>query len=171
MIEVAATGKLIQGDVLDCNKEHLERALRFYDPQLYLKWNETKLKGYGCWELRTKPYFKTVKHLCNYKGATYITFEYQEYGVENHVKDFAYLNYNILEWVKTADLWSNIGYIPGNKGRVTQWINDLEESERKAKADIKQKSYDDVIYNFMQNKSALRYYRNAVLDANNKIAR
>lgn len=107
MILVNNVSKLVSGHVLDCKKESVEAALQFYDKLLYLKWNPKKLQGNGVWELRRRPEHKAIKEVISYEGVNYAVLGYKEYDWVHHVKDFAYINYSILEWVQGADSFKN----------------------------------------------------------------
>lgn len=164
---VGATGYLVQGDVLDTNKLHLERALRDYDAQLYLKWNPKKCAGMGTWELRARPEKKTVIFQGSHEGINYYSLEYKEIGVENHIKDFQILGYDIVTWVKSHDLWSQIGYIKGNEKQVNYLVDKIEYNERRIKAEKQEKLRNEVRYQMRQEKSAIRDYKDAIMSGTN----
>src|ERR1044071_7768295 len=107
-IWVAPVGKIVTGNVLDCGKQALERKLREYDNQLYVKWNPKKLKGHGCWELRRRPELKSIKpgDVSVYAGNTIVFPKYHENGFDSHLKDFAFLNYSMVSWLQANDQWA-----------------------------------------------------------------
>jgi hypothetical protein len=150
-IWVAPVGKLIEGHVLDCSKTKLTEALKRYDVQLYLKWNKRKLSGHGCWELRRRPEFKSVVESFELDGATYSRLEYREQDIVHHVKDFAFLNYKILEWVQDPrnDTWAQ-------SYKAKDWSKDYEYREAKYHEAVDEKSDEERKYNIKQHRSELR---------------
>lgn len=139
------TGKVVTGHVLDCNKKHLEKALKDYDKQLYLKWNPDKANKVGMWEVRRKPNQKTAWPMWELGDSIVFDLKYVENDIENHVMDVPFLNYNILKRIKEMDTWV-----------VHDYVNDLEYREQKAK----DKAYDDnraeLRYAIKHNKRAMR---------------
>lgn len=105
-ISLGPTGRIITGHVLDSSKAPLERKLREYDQQLYLRWNPRKLKGFGVWELRRRPELKTAKDFAIYNGDCYTLVDYVENDIENHILDVPFLNYSILNKLKQMDTWT-----------------------------------------------------------------
>ena len=163
-IWVSPVGKLVEGHVLDCRRGPLEVALRRYDAQLYLKWNSKKLRGEGCWELRRKPEYKSVKETLMFQGKTYAVLEYKEYDTVNHVRDFAHLNYKILEWVKDPlnDTWQE-------SYKAKNFVNEFEYRNAKAQEKIDEQSDADRKYNIKQHKreiAGLMDYLNSGGDPN-----
>lgn len=106
-IELGPTGHVVEGSIFDVNKKHLERLLKNYDKQLYLKWNPTKNKGMGIWELRRKSDFKVISFQGNLNGSPLYSIDYKEDSFNNHVKDFDILRYDIIDWLKKHDVWEN----------------------------------------------------------------
>jgi hypothetical protein len=103
IIRVGALGNLIQGHVLDVNKNSFERTLKDYDELLYVKWNPKKLKGHGCWEIRRRPEYKSVVDAVKVGNVTISRLEYCEVDLVNHVLDCAFLNYDQLNKIKSMD--------------------------------------------------------------------
>src|SRR5271166_2931566 len=118
-IYINGESKLIKGHVLDVSAVPLLAALRRYDPQLYLKWNAKKRAGRGCWELRRNPELKSARvgrkvesprgpvripgDIYEFQGYTLCVPKYNETHFENHVKDFDYLTYGMLDWISKHD--------------------------------------------------------------------
>ena len=150
-IWVAPVGKLIEGGVLDSAKKPLEETLKRHDPQLYLKWNSKKLGGHGCWELRRRPEEKRVLEVVNYKGMQLQVLGYKEFDLVNHVKDFAFLNYKILEWVRDPknDTWSQ-------SYKAKNFVKDYEYAEAKHQEALDDKLVEERKYNIKQHKSEIR---------------
>lgn len=138
MILISGASKTVSGHVLDVAKAPLLAALRRFDPQLYVKWNPKKLAGQGCWELRRAPELKSAREGrfldSPTRGRVFIPgdiFDMGDYtlcvpkphetSMENHVKDFKYLTYDMLSWVSSHDLWSY-----GYRGK-----NAMQEAEYK----------------------------------------
>lgn len=105
-IVLGPSGNIIRGHVLDCSKVPLERKLRELDSQLYVAWNPRKLKGYGVWEIRRRPEYKTVKDFAVYKGDCYTLVDYVENDIENHILDVPFLNYGVITKLQSMDTWS-----------------------------------------------------------------
>src|SRR6185369_13350161 len=98
------TGSLIIGNTGDCNKGFLERCLKYYDQQLYIKWNPKKRGGWGMWEVRRRP--ETATNVFQGKledGTNVYTYEYKELDLVNHVLDVPVLHYNVLGKIKSMD--------------------------------------------------------------------
>jgi len=129
------TGRIVTGSVLDCNKKYLERALKDYDKQLYLKWNPDKNKGVGCWEVRRKPEILTPVPRWEYNGHIVFDMQYKEHDLVHHIMDVPALNYNILTRLREMDTWN-----------TKNWASELEYQEDKQR----DKAYDE-------NRANLRY--------------
>jgi hypothetical protein len=99
------TGKTIQGHVLDVSIKPFEQALRDHDPLLYVKWNPTKVRGWGCWEIRRKPEFTTIRDVAEFDGNLILDVGLVENNLMNHVLDCAFLNYDQIRKVKSIDTW------------------------------------------------------------------
>lgn len=166
-IELGATGNIIQGDVLDVGKAALERSLQDYDSLLYIKWNSTKRRGYGCWELRRRPEMKTVVLRETFEGITYSVVDYKELDVENHVADFPSLNYDILAKLRKMDVWAAAGYDKHNKKKINNFLNEMDYRRKSHKDSQDLKLYEDMMYNMKQQRSALNGLRQAILDGTN----
>jgi hypothetical protein len=159
-IWISPTGRIAKGNVLDCAVGPLERALRDYDPQLYFRWNAKKLKGWGCWELRRRPDNKKVVETAVFEGNTIVRVEYKENNFENHVKDFAFLNYSALKWVQDHDAWKY-----GHKGR--DFMKEAEYREAKFDEREEDRAVNELEYNLKQHKSEIRAYRDHIASGGN----
>lgn len=160
MIHVGSTSKLIQGSVLDCSKKGVESALKHYDPQLYLKWNPKKLQGHGCWELRRRPEMLSPVDYVIYQGNTYWKLGYKEVSMIHHVKDFAFINYSIVQWVKDHDLWNY-----GDKGST--WQDEVQYATGQRLNREEQKSIDEKNYRLKQMKKEVKWFKEYVLSGHN----
>ncbi len=141
------TGQVIEGHVLDCNKEYFLKALQDYDKQLYIQWNPYKCKGWGCWEIRRTPNEKIVYPIA--KG--YQAVDYVELNLTSHVLDCAFLNYDQLRKVQSMDVWNK-----------KHWINDLEYLEDKKKEEGLEKAQKNLSYNVKQERKAWKDMMEAV---------
>ena len=79
--EIAPVGKISQGHVLDVAKGPFERALKDYDPLLYVRWNPKKVRGHGCWEIRRKPEMKGVREVVEFQGMSFVVIEHCELDI------------------------------------------------------------------------------------------
>lgn len=181
-IQLGMTGKLIKGHVLDSSPKYVERALKAYDPQLYVAWNSKKAYGHGVWEVRWKPEMKTVKKskapeilqtgkiAPAVQGDTFDWFnytivwpKYHENNFNNHVMDVPFMNYSVLERIKAMDMWSkdNVGY----KGQ--HLTKELAYKEAKFLEKEEDNAWKDLEYNLKQHKSEIRWFKDFVLDGGN----
>ena len=158
-IEVGPTGYLVRGDVLDCNAKSLDRAVKKYDPQLYLKWRPEKNHGYGQWELRRRPDHKSIVETIQLNGITIHKLQYKEWDIENHVFNLEHLGYDLLDKLKRCDVWSKIGYEKGKTNRVDQFLNTVDKNYNTKKATDKQKNYDEAVYQMKQGKTFLKRFQ------------
>lgn len=166
-ISIGPTGRTIRGDVLDCNKKHLEQALKDYDPLLYLQWAPDRNKRWGMWQLRRRSEKKTIKEILELDGKIIVNIDYIDHPKENLVKEFQYLDYSILGWVQRCDLWKQANYEEGKVHRVQQWVNDFERDEREKVADQNEKLRNEAVYNMLQYKTAIKQYKEAILSGTN----
>lgn len=170
-------GNVIRGHVLDVNKKHLEKKIKEYDPQLYLKWNPLKSMkangkpyiqppegmywrgfGHGCWELRRRPNEKRAMPTWEIGGSIVFSLEYVENEVENHIMDFQYLNYGIVEWIKKHDAWA-----------VKNFTRELEYIEDKAYDRQLDKNQDDLRYNIKHERKAMRDFQDLIKSGKNPL--
>ncbi len=151
---LAPTGKLIKCRTLDCDKGALERSLKFYDPQLYLKWNEKKRGGWGLWEVRRRPNEMSLVYQGELNDKPLFTMEYQEIDLVAHVLDLPYLHHDALGKIKSMDTWSN--------GSAKNFNRDLEYAEAKHREAAKQKNKEELRYNLKQHKREWREFADLV---------
>jgi hypothetical protein len=124
-------GRLIKGHVLDVNEKRFNEALRFYDPQLYTRWNPNKLRGHGCWEIRRKPEFNSALDVTEYEGNLIFRVGPKEYDLVHHVLDCAFLNYDALRKLREMDCWQ-YGSASDYQDEVERRTRDRREREREA---------------------------------------
>jgi hypothetical protein len=139
------TGKLIRGHVLDVSRVGFNRALRDLDSQLYTVWNPTKLKGWGCWEIRRRPNRKTAVYRGAHAGVSFYELAYVEYRDVHHVLDCAFLNYDAIRKLKEMDTFNK-----------NHWIHNMEYLEQKRTDELYEKALEERKYAIKQHKSAIR---------------
>lgn len=122
-------GNLIKGHVLDVNEKRFNEALRFYDKQLYTKWNPHKLRGHGCWEIRRRPEFNSALDITEYEGNTIFLVGPKEYDLVHHVLDCAFLNYDALRKLQEIDCWQ-YGNSSQYQDEVARRTRDRREREQ-----------------------------------------
>lgn len=150
------TGRLVKGHVMDVNPKHFQRALQDYDKFLYVTWNPNKLKGWGCWEIRRRPEYKSVVDRVEFQGVTYTRIEYKEYRDIHHVLDCAFLNYDAIRKLKEMDTWQD-----------SHWIH----HEQYLRDKLDDKTIDDATrelkYSLRYNKSAIKDFMELVRSGKN----
>lgn len=139
------TGKIVIGSVEDCNKRTLERLLKNFDPQLYLKWNPEKNSGIGLWELRRRPNNKTAVPRWQVGNSIVFDLQYVESDWVHHVLDLPCLYYGVLDKLKAMDTWNS-----------KDWVSDLEYAEDKDYEKELQRNKEELRYNIKQNKRAMK---------------
>jgi len=137
----APTGKLITGSVFDGNKARIERALKFYDPQLYIKWNPKKRRGWGMWEVRRKPDFLTSVYQGSFNGVGYHTAEYKESDIIHHVLDVPVLTDSLVGKIKSMDTW-----------QTKRWQDHMEYEGAKYQERIEQGAREELRYEIKQHR-------------------
>jgi hypothetical protein len=142
---VAPTGKLITGSVFDGNKARIERQLKFYDKQLYIKWNPKKRGGWGCWEVRRKPEFLSSVYQGTLNGTAYYTAEYKETDIVHHVLDVPVLTDKLLGKIKSMDTWNH-----------KDWVGHMEYEGAKYKERIEAGAREELKYEITQHKREWR---------------
>lgn len=142
-IWLSPTGNVVRGHVLDCSVGPLEARLKEYDPQLYVRWNAKKLRGWGLWEVRRRPEFKQIKHSVGFNGNTYSVVDYVEQDLVNHIMDVPYLNYKILDKIKEIDTWSE-------SYKAKDFVKNLEYKEAKRQEEIDEQVHKEREYNLKQ---------------------
>lgn len=166
-IQIGPTGQTVVGDVLDVNKDTLERLCKQVDSRLYIKWNPTKNNGYGLWELRIRPTHKSIIYKVSYQGNTYCILDYKENGFEHHVKDFQYLSYSILDWLRDADQWAMSNYEPDKLLRLQRYLVKMDDAMYAKKDKAKEKAREDMMYQIKQDKGIIKAYQEALLSGIN----
>lgn len=160
-IKIGPTGGIIKGDVLDVNRKHLERALKDYDPQLYIKWNPTRLKGWGAWEIRRRPETKSVKDIVVFEGNTYVDIEYVEVDILHGIMAVSFLNYNIISKLQSMDTWK----LHGDRGKNFSKNIDYDAAKHREARDKKaneERRHAAKVY-----KSEIRDFKEYILSGNN----
>lgn len=168
-IQVKHEFRIITGTINDVSKTHLERALKRYDSQLYLKWDSKK----AVWQLRRRPDTKSVKE--GYfldvpsKGRVFFPGDVHEFdnftiSVPKYhetradcVKIFQHLDYRILDWVAKQDLWKY-----GYKGK--NFADEAAYREAKFEEKIDEDSYAEKAYGLKQMRTQINDFRQYVLD-------
>lgn len=157
---LSPTGNTIKGHVLDCAVGPLVERLRDYDPQLYVQWNPKKLRGWGLWEVRRKPEAKSVRKedVVVYQGNTFVFPKYHEQGLVHHVLDVPFLNYKILEKLKSMDIWEHKDV--GHKGKDLNHVLDYKEAKFLEREE--DKAVKELDYNLKQYKKEIRWFKDYV---------
>lgn len=151
-------GNLIEGHVLDVARKPFERALKDYDPQLYVKWNPKKLRGHGCYEIRRKPESTTIVDYAEVGSTVYFKLGYIENNLIAHVLDCAFLNYDQLRKIQEMDTF---------KLGPQQWIADRDYTLKQQTDARKAKARQEMAYEAKQYKRELRDFKEFVLSGNN----
>ncbi len=141
------TGKLIKGHVLDCNEKLFNEALRFYDKQLYTKWNPHKLRGVGCWEIRRRPEFNSAVDVVEFEGNLIFKVGPKEYDLVHHILDCAFLNYDAIRKLREMDMWQH--------GNATQYQDEVERRTR----DRKEREKEEFA---KERRAMVRYFRKGI---------
>lgn len=157
------TGGTVVGDILDCNKETLERAIQAYDSLLYFKWNPLKQRGHGIWELRRRPDKKTIVSSVVYKGNTYCLVDYKEHDLEHHVWDLPYLGYDLLQRLKDADQFVHSNYESNQHHRMIRHLRLMDEAHFRVKEEAKAKARADMLYNLKQDKGIIKDFQEKLI--------
>ncbi len=158
-ILMGPTGKLIRGNVLDVNQKYFDRALRFYDRQLYSKWNPEKLKGNGCWEIRRKPEFNSCLDIAEFNGSLIFKVGPKEIDLVHHVLDCAYLNYDAIRKLKEMDTWQY--------GNSTQWQDEVERRTKSKKDLEKENRLKEKRYMVEHFRAEIKAFKEMVRDGKN----
>lgn len=153
---VKPTGNVITGHVSDCDKGALERALKFYDKQLYLKWNPKKNKGWGVWEIRRHPDKKEMVYKTHFQGIKIFEYEYVENNLVNHVLDCPRLSMDLVGKLKSMDTWND-----------KRWAANLEYGEAKHREKIEKRAHDELKYEIKQYKQEWRDFARLVSEGLN----
>lgn len=150
------TGHIVIGHVLDCNKKHLEKALKDYDRQLYLKWNPDKDSGRGLWEVRRKPDHMTAVPKWEYGDIIVFELQYVENDLVHHVMDVPYLNYQILTRIREMDAWN-----------TKNWAAELDYRADKARDKAFDENRENLRYAIKQHRRAFEDLREHIRSGKN----
>lgn len=161
-LHVGPTGNLVKGSILDVSVNTLERLMKHIDPQLYIKWNPTRNKGMGVWELRRLPNTKSIKYSTTVDNNTIHFIDYVEYDVENHIWDMPVLGYDQLDRLRAADTWAVINFEANKLHRVHQFTQQADDNFYNRRQEEKDKARSEMLYNLMQDKKAFRGLQDAV---------
>lgn len=164
-IWMGPVGRISKGHVLDVSLKPFEQALKDYDAFLYVAWNPKKRNRNGCWEIRRKSEQKTVRpeDVVVFGGATYVFPKYHEINLVNHVLDCEFLNYSVLNKIKSMDAWNmkDMGYKGAN------FVKQAEYLEGKHLEKIEDEAVRELEYGLKQLKSEVRDFREYVLSGGN----
>lgn len=138
---LAPTGRLIVGSVHDCDKSRIERQLKFYDKQLYIKWNPKKRAGWGMWEVRRKPEFLTSVYHGQFNGHGIYTAEYKESDIIHHVLDVPILTDGLLGKIKRMDTWNQ-----------KSWQDHMEYESAKYREKVESAAKEELRYELKQHR-------------------
>lgn len=155
-LNYSTLGRLVVGSVLDCNKDALERSLKFYDNQLYIKWNPKKRGGLGVWEIRRRPNEMTQVYQGNWRGHDLYTMEWKELDIVHHVLDVPVLKYNVLTRIKEMDVW-------GKKS----WVDSSDYEAERERANIEKGARAELKYAIQQHKQEWRDFARLVSEGHN----
>lgn len=151
------TGKLIRGHVLDANERAFSEALKFYDPQLYVRWNPKKMRNWGCWEIRRRPNKKTAVYQGSHEGVAYLKVMPIEFDAVHHVLDCAFLNYDAIRKIKEMDMFIQI-----DKSGFKSLEDVLAGREEIHRARLRETARAELKYALKQNRTAAREFYEAV---------
>jgi len=141
----APTGKIITGRVFDVSKTTFDSALKEIDKRLYTRWNPDKLQGWGCWEIRIRPTYKTAMYQGSYQGVDFYELDYLEVDTVHHVLDCAFLNFDAIRKLKEMDT-----------NNPKHFIHTLEYDETCRTNEVTEKALAERKYAIKQNKKAMR---------------
>jgi len=161
-IEVGPTGSLVQGHLFDTDKVELERQLKRYDEQLYLKWDATRYGGYGTWQLRRRPKYKSIVDSTQLGGCGIHRLEYKEIDIENHVWDLPALSDSLLDRVKACDIWDQTDY-QGKSHRIEEFTATMEQRFFDHKHETQQKQHTDMMYGIMQDRAVMKDFQERIV--------
>lgn len=153
------TGNLIRGHVLDVDEKLFNEALRFYDKQLYTKWNPKKCAGWGCWEIRRRPEYNSCLDISEFDGQLIFKVGPKEYDMVHHVMDCAFLNYDQLRKLKEMDTWVH--------GNSTQYQDEVERRTRTREQREQEKKLKERKYLANHYRAEIRAFQQMLKDGTN----
>lgn len=158
---VGPTGSIIKGHVLDVNKAALERAIKRYDDLLYLTWNPKKRQGLGCWELRRRAEKKTAKHQGHWNGMDFFVVDYPKSRFDEMTKDFETLDFRILDWVVSQDVFNKIPRKSGETDEqyMLRFHSELKYREAKHAESVEAKADEEMRYMIKQHRTEINELR------------
>ena len=156
LLNYSTLGRLVVGSVHDCDRAGLERALRDFDKQLYLKWNPKKRNGMGCWELRRRPDGKEFVYKTDFAGQKIYQLEYVEQDLVHHIFDLPYLSYELIGRLKKADTWNDANFLDNME-------YEADRQQRRVLANAK----EELTYEVKQNKRIWRDFAEFVSHGGN----
>lgn len=159
MVKVGPVGKVSRGHVLDVNVKSFERALKNYDPMLYVTWNPKKCKGHGCWEIRRKPEFNSALDIAEIGNIALVKVGPYENPLVHHVMDCAFLNYDQIRKLKEMDTWQY-----GNASQYQDLVEQKTRDRRERDKELGMKRRADAARTFRKQIRALKQY---ILDGGN----
>lgn len=160
MILVGPVGKISKGHVLDVNVKSFTRALKAYDPMLYVTWNPKKMRGHGCWEIRRKPEFNSTLDIAELDEDTaIIQVGPRENVLVHHVLDCAFLNYDQLRKLKEMDTFQY-----GNASQYQDLVERKTRDRREADKEAGMRRRRDAARTFKKQIRALKQF---ILDGGN----
>ena len=158
MILIGATGRLVKGNLFDVRPKAMERVLKDYDPQLYVKGNTEKYGGWGCWEIRRRSNLPEKVLKLEHKGVKLYRYEYTELDIINHVLDVPFLDYQTLGKLKSIDTWA-----------TDNWVAKLEDDEFDEENAAIKRSLEEMKYRFRQHKREMKDFKEAVASGYNPL--
>lgn len=145
-------GRTVKGSVFDCNPKRIERALKAYDPLLYVRWNSEKNEGNGCWEVRRRPEYKTLVDFgVDLDGRPVYSMEYKELDIVNHVLDTKVLNDSVLERIYQMDAW-----------RFEDYGKELDQRMDDYKVKAEAKKWEEIRHAIKQDRKYWKQYQELV---------
>jgi hypothetical protein len=150
-------GNVVRGHVLDVNPKGFLKALKHYDPKLYIRWNPHKNKGYGLWEVRREPNHKTAVPFTEWGDSIIFKLEYVEQDLVHHVLDVPFLNYDVINRIKAMDTWAD----------GQDFVKNMDYLEAKEQERLEAKRREERRYMIRHNKRAFADLQERVLAGEN----
>lgn len=127
-------GNVIIGHTLDCRHAPIERWLKNYDSQLYIKWNARKNGGMGCWEVRRRPTKKTIVVHYDLPELQLLEAKYVESDLVHHVLDAKVLDWRIPQRIYDMDTFRHKDWV---SKREYEGALHVDKQERKSREELK----------------------------------